>query len=69
MAGDDNDDFRVHTGHSRSRGTRADARMQPFLKQVQSAIRKAGGNPNRIGGSAGKGSGRFNARGVVFSQG
>jgi type IV secretory pathway VirD2 relaxase len=63
MAGDDNDDFRVHTGHSRSRGTRADARMQPVLKQVQSAIRKGGGNPNRIGGSAGKGSGRFNARG------
>jgi type IV secretory pathway VirD2 relaxase len=63
MAGDDFDDFRVRAGRPRSRGTRADARAQPFLKQVQAAIRKAGGNPNRIGGSAGKGSGRFNARG------
>jgi type IV secretory pathway VirD2 relaxase len=57
--------FRVHPGRSRSRGTRTDVRTQPFLKQVQSAVRKAGGNPNRIGGFAGKGkgSGRFNARG------
>jgi len=52
MAGDDRDNFRVHTGRSRSRETRADARSQPFLKQVQSAVRKAGGNPNRIGGFA-----------------
>jgi type IV secretory pathway VirD2 relaxase len=63
MAGDDKEDFRVRTGRSRSRGTRADARSQPFLKQVQAAVRKAGGNPNSIGRDAGKGSGRFNARG------
>jgi type IV secretory pathway VirD2 relaxase len=63
MAGDDKEDFRVRTGRSGSQGTRADARSQPFVKQVQAAIRKAGGNPNRIGGFAGKGSGRFNARG------
>jgi len=30
---------------------------------VKVAIRKAGGDPNRIGGSSGKGSERFNARG------
>jgi hypothetical protein len=59
----DIDDFRVRTGRSRSQGTRTDAYTQLFLKQVQSAVRKAGGNPSRIGGSAGKGSGRFNARG------
>jgi type IV secretory pathway VirD2 relaxase len=63
MAGDDFDDFRVRPGRPRSRGTRTDARSQPFVKQVQVAIRKAGGNPNRIGGSAGKGIGRFNSRG------
>ncbi|MER9064736.1 DUF3363 domain-containing protein [Mesorhizobium sp. M0698] len=35
------------------------------MRQVEIAIRKQGGNPNRMGGSgrAGKGSGRFNARG------
>ena len=33
------------------------------MKQVEAAIRKAGGKPNRIGGPAGKRSGRFNARG------
>jgi hypothetical protein len=31
------------------------------VKQVEAAIRKAGGNPNRILRSAGKGSGRSNA--------
>jgi type IV secretory pathway VirD2 relaxase len=33
------------------------------MNQVQAAVRKAGGNPNWIGGSTRKGSGRFNARG------
>jgi hypothetical protein len=33
------------------------------MNRVEAAVRKAGGNPNRIGGSAGKGGGRFNARG------
>jgi type IV secretory pathway VirD2 relaxase len=62
MAGDSHDDFRVRVGRSRSRGTSANAFSLPFVKQVEAAIRKAGGNPNRIG-LAGKGSGRFNARG------
>jgi hypothetical protein len=45
-------------------GQRAlNARFRPFVKQIEAAIRKAGGDPNRIGGSARKGSGRFNARG------
>ena len=37
-------------------------RAKTFLAEVHQAIRRAGGNPNRLG-SAGKGSGRFNARG------
>lgn len=70
MAGDDYDDFRIKPGRSRSRGTRVNPRTLPFLRQVEIAVRKAGGNPNRIAwtsGSAdsrkGEGSGRFNARG------
>jgi hypothetical protein len=63
MAHDSEDDFRIHLGRSRNRAGRADARFQPFLKQLEAAIRKAGGNPNRIGDPAGKTTGRFNARG------
>jgi len=63
MAGDDKEDFRVRPERSRSRGQRADARSRSFINQVHAAIREAGGDPNRIGGFAGKGSGRFNARG------
>jgi hypothetical protein len=63
MAGDDKEDFRVRPGRSRSRGQRADARSRSFINQVHAAIREAGGKPNRIGGFAGKGSGRYNARG------
>lgn len=69
MARDDSDKFRVRPGRVRSGGTRLNPKAQPFLKQVQIAVRKAGGNPSRIGGSRlpsgrnGKGSGRFNARG------
>jgi hypothetical protein len=33
------------------------------MKQVEAAVGRTGGNPARIGGSAGKGSGRFNPRG------
>jgi type IV secretory pathway VirD2 relaxase len=66
MATDDSD-FRIRPGRSRSRGTRVDPRPQSFLTQVKVAVRRAGGNPNRISGSAGgregKISGRFNARG------
>jgi type IV secretory pathway VirD2 relaxase len=63
MARDSPDDFRIHLGRVRSRAGPADTRLRPFVKQIEAAIRKAGGNPNRIGGSAGKISGRFNARG------
>jgi len=63
MARDSDDDFRVHLGRSQSHAGRAATRFRPFVKQVEAAIRKAGGNPNRIGSSAGKRSGRFNARG------
>jgi type IV secretory pathway VirD2 relaxase len=66
MATDDSD-FRIRPGRSRSRGTRVSPRTQSFLTQVKIAVRKTGGNPNRISGSAGgregKGNGRFNARG------
>jgi hypothetical protein len=63
MASDPADDFRIRVGRSRSRGAGAGARYRPFVKRVEAAIRKAGGNPNRIGRSAGKRSDRFNARG------
>jgi type IV secretory pathway VirD2 relaxase len=63
MAADDNDDFRIRVGRSRSRGARVNRRARSFVGQVNIAVRKAGGDPNRIGGAAGKGSGRFNARG------
>src|SRR6266540_2218469 len=67
----DEDDFRIRPGKVRDRsGGRASAhriggmRRRPasFLGEVHQAIRRAGGNPDRLGG-AGKGSGRFNARG------
>src|SRR5208283_3885893 len=70
MAGDHRDDFYIKTGRSRSRGTGINPRSPPFVRQVEIAIRRAGGNPNRIGrgsaaagGRKGEGSGRFNARG------
>jgi type IV secretory pathway VirD2 relaxase len=70
MGGDHRDDFHIKTGGSRSRGTAVNPRSLPFVQQVEIAIRKAGGNPNRIGrgtaaagGRKGEGRGRFNARG------
>jgi hypothetical protein len=70
MASDDRDDFRIKPGRPRSRGTRVNPRSLPFVRQVEIAVRKAGGNPNRsgrgagsAGGRKGEGSGRFNARG------
>jgi type IV secretory pathway VirD2 relaxase len=74
MTADQSDDFHVRPGRVGSRGTRINPRgslqSQPFLKQVQAAVRRAGGDPNRIGrgpspGEARKGgrTGRFNARG------
>ncbi|SEE67933.1 Type IV secretory pathway, VirD2 components (relaxase) [Rhizobiales bacterium GAS191] len=70
MARDDRDDLRIKPGRVRDQGTRVKARSLPFVRQVENAVRKAGGNPDRIGGAAGSagtrkgnGSGRFNARG------
>src|SRR4030081_3180790 len=65
------DDFRIRPGKVRDRGggqitgrrigaTRG--RPTSFVGEVYRAIRRAGGNPNRDLG-AGKGGGRFNARG------
>ena len=65
------DDFRIRPGKVRDRGGGQEtarrigaARGRPtsFVGEVQRAIRRAGGNPNRDPGS-GKGGGRFNARG------
>jgi type IV secretory pathway VirD2 relaxase len=67
----DEDDFRIRPGKVRDRsGGRASARRiggmrrrpASFLGEVHQAIRRAGGNPDRPG-RAGKGGGRFNARG------
>ena len=64
------DDFHIRLGKVRDRGGgRATARRigvargrtTSFVSEVHRAIRRAGGNPNRD--SAGKGGGRFNARG------
>ncbi len=70
MAGNGADDFRIKPGRSRTQRTRVRSHDLPFLQQVKAAVRKAGGNPNRIGrgsGSAGsrkgEGGGRFNAHG------
>jgi hypothetical protein len=54
MAGDDVDDFHIRIGRSRSRGARADSRSQPFVKQVQAAVRRAGGNPTGSVGRPGR---------------
>jgi hypothetical protein len=66
------DDFRIRPGKVRDRGGGGQiagrrtgaARAGPtsFVGEVQRAIRRAGGNPNRDPGT-GKGGGRFNARG------
>ncbi|MER8765774.1 DUF3363 domain-containing protein [Mesorhizobium sp. M0968] len=65
MADRDSDRFQVRTGRTRDGGAPVNARTLPFVRQVEIAVRKQGGNPYRISGSsgAGKGSGRFNARG------
>ena len=65
------DDFRIRPGKVRDRGGgqitgrrigAARGRPTSFVGEVHRAIRRAGGNPNRDPG-AGKGGGRFNARG------
>ena len=67
----DKDDFRIRPGKIRDHGGRqvtarrigpARGRSTSFIGEVHRAIRRAGGNPKRDPG-AGKGSGRFNARG------
>lgn len=74
MPTDQHDDFDVRPGRIGSRGSRinprANLRSQPFLKQVQMAVRRAGRNPNKIGQGPALGEGRkagrtgkFNARG------
>src|ERR1700742_4308034 len=70
MARDESETFRVRPGRSRGGGARVNPRTQPFLKQVQIAVRKAGGDPRRIGSGPRSGggreagrTGRFNARG------
>ncbi len=61
MAHDEND-FRIRPGKIRDRGGARGRRPTSFIGEVHQAIRRAGGNPNRLSGTA-KGSGRFNARG------
>jgi len=69
MARDESENFRIRPGRSRSGGARINPRTQPFLKQVQIAVRRAGGDLRRIGSGARSGggpegrTGRFNARG------
>ena len=66
MARDDGDDIRIRPGRSRGARTRGNPRDLPFTRQVELAVRGAGGNPGRIGrgGAVRKGgSGRFNAHG------
>lgn len=67
----DEDDFRIRPGKVRNRGGRLGAarriggvrgRPTSFIGEVHQALRRAGGNPNRLPGT-GKGGGRFNARG------
>ena len=62
MATDQSDDFHVRPGRVGSRGTRINPRgglrSQSFLKQVQVAVRRAGGDPNRIGRGPAGGEGR-----------
>ena len=70
MARDD-DDFRLRPGRirdrrgarlGRSRAGVGGDRASSFNGQIQQAIRRAGGNPSRLG-DAGKGGGRYNQRG------
>jgi hypothetical protein len=65
------DDFRIRPGKVRDQGGGQETarrigavrgRPTSFVGEVQRAIRRAGGNPNRDLGT-GKGGGRFNARG------
>ena len=48
MARDSADDFRIRLGRARDRAAREYGRYQPFVRQVEIAIRKAGGDPNPV---------------------
>lgn len=63
MADDFDDIFRVRPGSPHSRGGGGKLGGNSFRRQVEVAVRKAGGDLRRIGRMAGRGSGRFNARG------
>jgi len=66
MAKDDSDDIRIRAGRSRGAGRRANPRDLPFTRQIELAVRRAGGNPSRIGRGGARrkgGSSRFNAHG------
>nr|WP_299496331.1 DUF3363 domain-containing protein [uncultured Rhizobium sp.] len=63
MADRHDNSFRIRPGRPKNRGAGASLYSKPFITQVKIAVRKAGGNPDRIGGESGQGSGRFNARG------
>lgn len=63
----DEDQFRIRPGKIRDRGAPRTPRVvrqrsKTFVGDVHQAIRRAGGNPNRLAGT-GKASGRCNARG------
>ncbi|MER9255943.1 hypothetical protein NKI59_30095 [Mesorhizobium sp. M0598] len=65
MADGDSHRFQVRIGRTRNGRAPVNLRTLPFVRQVEIAVRKQGGNPYRIGASsgAGNGNGRFNARG------
>ena len=69
MVRDDSEEFRIRPGRSRDRGTKVRKPAQSFVTSVQIAVRRAGGDPGRIGSASGssertrKANGRFNARG------
>ncbi len=63
----DDDSFRIRPGKVRDQGASrlpraVRARSKTFMGEVHQAIRRAGGNPNRLAGT-GKASGRCSARG------
>lgn len=61
----DETEFRIRPGKPRDkqpRPPRVRRKPQGFLAEVHQAVRRAGGDPNKLAGK-GKASGRFNARG------
>lgn len=63
MARDESDNFLVRPTRSRGHRIPGNPRAQPFFRQVENAVRQAGGNPGRIGRRSGGKTGRYNARG------